>query len=84
MQSAKRCQMIKELPAPNEMLELTMCGCKSNCSTHRCKCRRYRMMCTDACKCNDCENTHINHVDEETDLSDDSDSDDEFECIQQH
>ena len=47
---------INTLPAPVDMLTLTICSCKSSCSTNRCKCKKYLLTCTDACRCTECEN----------------------------
>ena len=60
-----------DVPAPVDMLELTMCGCKSTCT---CKCRKFGLVCTDACRCIECENI----TEEQSDKSDfevDEDSD---------
>ena len=43
-------------PAPDELLELTHCGCKTGCGTMRCSCKKALMKCTDACSCKDCSN----------------------------
>lgn len=40
-------------PAPNAVLELVRCGCKTHCSSNRCQCRRAGLQCTDLCACFD-------------------------------
>ena len=40
-----------DLPAPLALIELSVCACKSDCSTNRCKCRKNGFVCTDMCKC---------------------------------
>ena len=32
--------MMTKPPAPAALLELTECGCKGNCGSNRCKCRK--------------------------------------------
>ena len=69
-------------PAPDELLELTHCGCRSGCSTNRCSCKKAQLQCTDACSCTGCVNNSRKEESEadseqfETDdeLSDGSDS----------
>jgi len=50
-------------PAPESIIDLTVCGCKTNCSTNRCKCRRTGLNCSEMCGCENCENSE---KDEET------------------
>ena len=51
-------------PVPDSWLEIISCGCKSGCSTRRCKCRKSNLHCTGSCKCqelvNDCLNVPEN------------------------
>ena len=42
--------MTDELPFLLELMELSMCGCKTSRNTIRCKCIKYWLMCTDLCK----------------------------------
>ena len=35
---------------------LTICSCKSACNSNRCRCKKYYLHCSDACKCLNCEN----------------------------
>ena len=45
-------------PAPENIIELTMCNCKTGYKTNRCKCRKIsNLKCTELCKCDSCENT---------------------------
>ena len=59
--------MTDELPAPLALNELSVCGCKSKCSTNRCKCYKNHLACTDMCKCCDCENNTEEHSADEID-----------------
>ena len=44
-------------PAPESIIELTECGCKTGCNTNRCKClKNGGLKCTKMCKCYNCEN----------------------------
>ena len=47
--------MKDELPVPTELMELSVCGCKTS-RTMRCKCIKNHLMCTDLCKCVSCKN----------------------------
>ena len=59
-------------PAPDEVLQLVTCNCKSTaCQRRNCNCVSYNLPCTDLCGCGDvCENREMRD-------SSDSDSDDE-------
>ena len=48
--------MTDNLPAPSALIEMVSCSCKSNCLTNRCQCRKNGFICTDMCKCVNCEN----------------------------
>ena len=63
-----------ELPAPLALIELSLCSCKTNCYSNRCKCRKNRLICTDMCKCVGCENEDDDQSDEEIYLSDDGEN----------
>ena len=62
-------------PAQESIIDLTVCRCKTNCSTNRCKCRKNGLSCSEMCGCEDCENyekdegtdsqSHNEDVDEE-------------------
>ena len=47
---------MQQKPAPDELLLLSRCRCQTGCASARCSCRRFGLQCTDAWKCNDCEN----------------------------
>ena len=34
---------------PLQLIELSMCGCKQDCRTNRCKCFKNNLVCTDMC-----------------------------------
>jgi hypothetical protein len=48
--------MTNNLPTLTALIELSVCGCKGDCSTKRCKCSKNELVCTDMCKCNGCTN----------------------------
>ena len=51
--SPKKCL---EPPAPESVVELVKCGCRSECSTARCSCHKNNLPYTPLCKCGDCSN----------------------------
>ena len=69
--------MNDNLPAPIALIELSMCGCKTVCTTNRCKCRKNGLPCTDMCKCLNCKNDGTEDDDSDSDLEfDDEEIDD--------
>ena len=49
------------LAAPTGLIELSMCSCKTGCSSGRCTCKKNNLLCTEMCKCSDaCENSNCN------------------------
>ena len=36
-------------PAPNNLLELVWCACKTDCSTKKCTCRKHGLNCSPIC-----------------------------------
>ena len=53
--------MTDDLPAPTGLVELSMCSCKTGCSSGRCTCKKNNPLCTEMCKCsNACENSDCN------------------------
>jgi hypothetical protein len=55
---------LMELEAvPTACRELVSCGCRGDCSTARCSCKRASVACIEACKCNNCKN-NVNRLDE--------------------
>ncbi|KAK3104357.1 hypothetical protein FSP39_000218 [Pinctada imbricata] len=47
-------------PAPDKLLKIIRCTCKTNCDTRRCSCRKYGLCCTIGCaecKGSSCSNT---------------------------
>ena len=71
--------MTDNLPAPMAMIELSVCGCKSNCQNKRCKCRKNCLPCTDMCKCIDCANTGEDEGCSENKNEFDTESDDDYD-----
>ena len=48
--------------APESIIHLTVCQCKTNCSNNRCKCRKIRLKCSEMCQCQDCENNEDDDI----------------------
>ena len=48
--------LTENLSAPLELIELSVCSCKSASSTKRCKCNKNGLTCSDMCKCLNCKN----------------------------
>ena len=65
--------MMTRPPAPAAPLALTECGCKGNCGSNRCKCKKVNLCCTESCKCGTEQCT--NHYSHEHSDSSDEDSD---------
>ena len=38
-------------PAPQSIMDVMQCGCKTNCSTNRCRCQRLQTPCSELCDC---------------------------------
>ena len=49
---------------PKEIASLLSCGCKRNCKTQNCSCKKSGVKCTEICKCtsDECQN-EITHYD---------------------
>ena len=48
-------------PAPEALLELRSCNCKSGCQKRYCICNKNSLPCTEMCGCRDnCQNLHSN------------------------
>jgi hypothetical protein len=44
-------------PAPEALLELCKCNCKTGCKGKACGCKKNQLHCTDMCRCGDkCQN----------------------------
>ena len=56
-----------EAPAPKSVLALVACGCRTDCSTRRCQCRVQGLVCTDACRCQTCQNCLDDDTDDDND-----------------
>ena len=56
-------------PAPQEVLALTKCACKKECST-RCSCIKNGLQCTGLCKCADCPNMSSRYTSESNEEGD--------------
>ena len=64
-------------PAPDAILALISCACKSGSSTNKRLCSYVKqcLPCTDGCKCNDCMNRNYLPTNSDTDTSEDTDID---------
>ena len=56
--------------APNVIVEMGLCYCKTPCHTNRCVCKKVELKCTEMCFCQNCENCDLedysdNHVEDE-------------------
>ena len=47
-------------PAPESIVELSMCKCTTGCLTQRCKCKKNGFICSELCHCKSCENIEGN------------------------
>ena len=61
-------------PAREAIIELVRCGCKTQCATNRCQCKRAGLPCTDLCACYDeeeepCQNAFNEITDDDDDYS---------------
>ena len=43
-------------PAPETIIHLTFCNCKSGCVSLRCECCKCGLNCSELCQCDDCQN----------------------------
>ena len=48
-----------EPPAPEAVFEMSLCKCKTDCSTMRCKCKKNSLVCTEMCLCTGCKNITV-------------------------
>ena len=63
-------------PAPESVIDLSMCHCKTKCTTLRCKCKKNALVCSEMCLCIDCMNT--NEIEDKNIEGCDSDSEEEI------
>ena len=57
-------------PAPEALLELRKCNCKTGCITKSCGCQKNQLLCTDMCGCGDVCRDMMEERPAETDDSD--------------
>jgi len=57
--------MMEQLPAPDSIIELSMCKCNSGCSSLGCKCKKNGMLCMEMCLCVDCRNDYVENKEHE-------------------
>ena len=48
--------MTYQLPAPDAVIEMNLCKCRTGCTTMRCKCYKNQVGCTEICLSANCEN----------------------------
>ena len=60
-------------PAPQKLLEIIQCNCRSGCNTMRCSCRKHGMVCSMACS--DCRGICANMGNTSEDMESESDED---------
>ena len=67
-------------PAPEAIVEMSLCKCNGSCDTKRCACMKAGLVCTEMCFCQNCENVEHESEDENDDSDDDNeiDSDDNY------
>ena len=53
-------------PAPDALMKIMRCGCKKNCETNICTCKKHGLYCTELC--NNCNSGNCRNV-EEIDLN---------------
>ena len=56
-----------QIPAPEAIIELCLCGCTSGCITNKCSCKNNKLGCTDMCRCENCKNNK-NEMEEDEDM----------------
>ena len=66
--------------APDSLLEVVKCTCKTGCKTQRCSCLKAQLKCCDLCSCENCSNIiaggeDINPTEKESDSFDNNDDD---------
>ena len=64
-------------PAPERLLKVVKCSCKSNCDTRRCSCRKHCLACTEGCS--ECRGTDCSNIEIVGNGDGDSDLDEEFD-----
>ena len=60
-------------PAPEAIIKLVPCGCKTQCATKRCQCRREGLPGTNLCACSDEEEEPCQNMSNEIVADDDDD-----------
>ena len=48
--------MTDQLPAPDAVIEMSLCECRAGCKTMRCKCYKNQLECTEMCLCANFDN----------------------------
>ena len=42
--------------APDSIIELSVCRCKTGCKSGRCQCHKNNLLCSEMCLCENCTN----------------------------
>ena len=66
--------MTNNPPAPETIIELSMCQCKTGCSNQRCRCKKNDLLCTEMCLCVNCINDGSDNDSVHSDAEIDDDS----------
>ena len=61
-------------PAPEKLLQIVRCGCKTGCDSKKCSCRRHGLDCSSACK--DCRGISCSNSQTLYDVQESVDDDD--------
>ena len=63
-------------PAPDVIVEMSLCHCKTPCNTNRCVSKKVELKCTEMCFCQNCKNCDLEDYsdnDVEDEISDEED-----------
>ena len=60
-------ELMKNLPAPENLIELTVCRCAKGCMNNTCKCRKANLTCIESCSCGE---LCANQLEEDSDIED--------------
>ncbi|CAH2085134.1 unnamed protein product [Euphydryas editha] len=72
-------------PAPQELIEKVFCGCKTNCTSARCSCKKSGLKCNQFCKScygQSCDNATITEIvlEDDNPINDNDDDEREYDC----
>ena len=64
-----------EYLVPEAVIQMSLCKCKTGCSTMPCKCKKNSLICTEMCLCTGCKNVLVDEDLEHPNVYDDSGED---------